>query len=252
MKLALSGKGGTGKTTLVAGLGVLLSQKGKRVILIDADPDSNLKTTLGYKKDITPLTQHKSLIQERTGTNQSGGIVFKMNPEVDDIPEKFFARYSENMLVGVLGTIRGAGLGCTCPENAFLKALLRHLILGRKDVVILDMEAGVEHLGRGTIQGIDWLLIVSEPGEKSIETTLRINELGKQLGIKKIGVIGNKIKDAQEEEYLKKKLNGLEILGFIPYIEGIQKAEISGERFWEKSPEIFDSLNKILLRMEEK
>ncbi|MCM8824696.1 MAG: AAA family ATPase, partial [Candidatus Omnitrophica bacterium] len=211
MKIALSGKGGTGKTTIAAGLGILLSQKGNRVILIDADPDSNLQTTLGYQGEITPLTELKSLIQERTGANQTGGIVFKLNPKVDDIPEKFFARYSDRILIGILGTIRGGGLGCACPENAFLKALLRHLILGRDDVVILDMEAGVEHLGRGTTQGIDWLLIVSEPGRKSIETTLRIHKLGMQLGISKIRVICNKIKDTVEENYLKQNLDGLEI-----------------------------------------
>ncbi len=251
MKIALSGKGGTGKTTIAAGLGIILSQKGNRVILIDADPDSNLQTTLGFQGEIIPLVEMKSLIQERTGTDQSGGIVFKLNPKVDDIPEKYFARFSDRILLGVLGTVRGGGLGCACPENAFLKTLLRHLVLGRNDVVVLDMEAGVEHLGRGTTQGIDWLLIISEPGNKSIETTYRIHKLGVQLGIKKIGIICNKIKNSYEENYMKQKLKDLQIIGFIPFCEEIQHAEISGEKFWDRSKKFIDSLKMILSRLEE-
>ncbi|MCM8821914.1 MAG: P-loop NTPase [Candidatus Omnitrophica bacterium] len=253
MKLAISGKGGTGKTTIAAGLAIIFSNKGNRVILIDADPDSNLQTTLGYQGTITPLVEFKSLIRERTETDRTGGIVFKLNPKVDDIPERFFARFSDRILLGILGTVRGGGLGCACPENAFLKALLRHLILGRNDVVILDMEAGVEHLGRGTTQGIDWLLIVSEPGIKSIETTVRIHKLGKELGIKKIGVICNKIRSISEENYLKQNLAGFEIIGFIPYCEEVQSAELTGEKFWEKPSQIMESLNTALSRlMEEK
>lgn len=252
MKIAISGKGGTGKTTLAAGFAIVFSQKKNRVILIDADPDSNLQTTLGYKGEIRPLTDLKSLIQERTGSGQTGGIVFKLNPKVDDIPEKFFARYSDHILLGILGTVRGGGLGCACPENAFLKALLRHLILNRDDVVILDMEAGVEHLGRGTTQGIDWLLIVSEPGNKSIETTFRIHKLGKELGIKRIGVIGNKIRNASDENYLKENLKNIEIIGFVPFSQEIQQAELTGEKFWEKSPQILNSLTMMISRLEAK
>jgi len=252
MKIAISGKGGSGKTTIAAGLSIIFSRKQNRVILIDADPDSNLQTTLGYQGEITPLIELKSLIQERTGSGQTGGLVFKLNPKVDDIPEKFFARYSDHILLGILGTVRGGGLGCACPENAFLKALLRHLILGRDDVVILDMEAGVEHLGRGTTQGIDWLLIVSEPGVKSIETTFRIHKLGEQLGIKKIGILCNKIKNAEEKNYMEQNLNGLKITGFIPFWEEIQKAELTGEKFWEKPSQFLESLNEILTFLEEK
>ncbi|MCM8758609.1 MAG: AAA family ATPase [Candidatus Omnitrophica bacterium] len=251
MKIAISGKGGTGKTTIAAGLGIIFSQKGNRVILIDADPDSNLQTTLGYEGKITPLVELKSLIKERTGATQNGGIVFRLNPKVDDIPEKFFVKYSERILLGILGTIRGGGLGCACPENAFLKALLRHLILTRNDVVILDMEAGVEHLGRGTTQGIDWLLIIAEPGKKSVETTIRIHQLGQQLGIRKIGVILNKIRSTEEETYLRENLKNFAILGVIPYYEEIQKAELSKSgNFWKDSSQFLDSLKLILNNLE--
>ncbi|MCM8757338.1 MAG: AAA family ATPase, partial [Candidatus Omnitrophica bacterium] len=142
MKLAVSGKGGTGKTTLAAALAHILSRQAHRVILIDADPDMNLQVTLGLQGIVKPLVEMKELIQERTET-KPGGVapVFKLNPTVDDIPEKYFLR-QDNLLFAIMGTVRGGGLGCTCPENAFLKALLRHLVLRRKEIVILDMEAG--------------------------------------------------------------------------------------------------------------
>jgi len=249
MKLAISGKGGTGKTTIAASLAISFSKKGQRVILIDADPDTNLQITLGIKGEITPLIEMKSLIQERTETKPGQpNIFFKLNPKVDDIPEKFFLKHN-NILLGVMGSVRGGGLGCTCPENAFLKSLLRHLILGRKDVVILDMEAGIEHLGRGTTSGIDYLLIITEPGEKSIETTFKIEKLGKEIGIKNIGVIGNKIKEEKEKKYIEEKLKNFKILSFINYYDKIREGEIEGIPPWEKEPRILEEMDKIISKL---
>ncbi|HOK56037.1 MAG TPA: AAA family ATPase [bacterium] len=252
MKIAISGKGGTGKTTISACISKVYLEKGKRVILIDADPDSNLKSTLNIKKEIIPLIELKEIIAERTGTKPGErAIIFKMNPEVDDIPERFFYR-NGNLLVGIMGTVRGGGLGCMCPENAFLKAVIRNLILKRDDVVVLDMEAGIEHLGRGTTEGIDWLLIITEPTEKSIETTERIEKLAKEIKIKKTGVIGNKIESEIEKNFIIEKLKNSEILGYIPYFPEMKKGEIEGKTPWESAPIILNYIKEIVAKMEAK
>ncbi|MCM8809244.1 MAG: AAA family ATPase [Candidatus Omnitrophica bacterium] len=252
MKIAISGKGGTGKTTVSACLSQVYLKKGKKVILIDADPDSNLKTTLNIKQEITPLIELKEIIAERTGTKpDERAIFFKMNPEVDDIPEKFFYK-NGNLLLGIMGTVRGGGLGCMCPENAFLKAVLRNLILKRDEIVILDMEAGIEHLGRGTTEGIDWLIIISEPTEKSIETTKRIEKLANDIKIKNIGVVGNKIESQEEKNFLIEKLSSMRILGFIPYFEEFKKSELEGKTPWQAVPEILNYVEDIVRKMEEK
>lgn len=250
MKIAISGKGGTGKTTISACLSYIYLKNGKRVILIDADPDSNLKTTLNIKEEITPLIELKEIIAERTGTKPGErAIIFKMNPEVDDIPEKFFYK-DGNLLLGIMGTVRGGGLGCMCPENAFLKAILRNLILKRDEIVILDMPAGIEHLGRGTTEGIDWLLITSEPTEKSIETTGRIEKLAKDIKIKNIGVIGNKISSDEEKNFLIDRLKDMKILCFIPYFDNFKKSELKGQTPWEAVPEILNYVEEIVNKME--
>lgn len=250
MKIAISGKGGTGKTTIAVAISKIYEKKGKRIILIDADPDSNLKTTLKIKQEVTPLIELKELIAERTGAKPGKqNIFFKLNPKVDDIPEKFFYKKG-NIMLGIMGTVRGGGLGCVCPENAFLKSLLRHLILQRQDIVILDMEAGIEHLGRGTTEGIDYLLIITEPSDKSIETTKRIEKLAKEIKIKKIGVIGNKIKDEKEKEFIVENLPNFEILGFVPYYEKFREVEIQDLPFWEIIPEILIETEKIVQKME--
>ncbi|MCS7180838.1 MAG: AAA family ATPase [bacterium] len=252
MKIAISGKGGTGKTTISTCLTQIFLKRGKRVILIDADPDSNIKTTLNIKEEITPLIELKEIIAERTGTTPGErAIVFKMNPEVDDIPDRFFYK-NGNLLVGVLGTVRGGGLGCMCPENAFLKAVLRNLILKRNEVVIIDMPAGIEHLGRGTTEGIDWLLIITEPTEKSIDTTERIEKLAKEIKIKRIGVIGNKVESEVERNFISEKLKNLNILGFIPYFQEIKKGEIEGKTPWEVVDKILDYFNEIVEKLEVK
>lgn len=250
MKIAISGKGGTGKTTISACLSQIYLKKGKKVILIDADPDSNLKTTLNIKEEITPLIELKEIIAERTGTTPGERTVFfKMNPEVDDIPDRFFYK-NGNLLLGIMGTVKGGGLGCMCPENAFLKAVLRNLILKRDEVVILDMEAGIEHLGRGTTEGVDWLIIITEPTEKSIETTKRIEKLAKEIKIRRIGVIGNKIELEEEKEFLKENLKEMKILGFIPYFNEFKKSELKGQKPWESVPEILDYIEEIVNKME--
>lgn len=250
MKLAVVGKGGTGKTTLTAAIGKIYLERGSRVILIDADPDANLSRTLGIKEEVIPLVELKSLITERTGAEPGKPtIFFTLNPRVDDIPEKFFYR-DGNLYLSIMGTVRGGGMGCTCPENTFLKALLQHLILFQNDIVIMDMEAGIEHLGRGTAQGVDWLVTVVEPGEKSIDTALKIRKLAGELGIKRIGVIGNKVGNEKEKKFLQEKLKDFHFLGFIPFLQGIKEADLKGVPPWEEAPELLKCSAEIVGNME--
>lgn len=219
MKLAITGKGGVGKTTLAAGLALSFSQDGKKVIAIDADPDSNLAATLGFPEPekIVPLVEMKELIAERTGVEPGTvGGYFKLNPKVDDIPDKF-SREHQGIKLLLMGRVKKGGSGCFCPENAFLKAVLSHLFFSGEDVVILDMEAGIEHLGRGTAEGVDGLIIVAEPSMRSIETAIRIKSLAEDLKIDKVFLVGNKVRNDKDIDFIRKNSSDFEILGFIWY-----------------------------------
>ena len=252
VKIAISGKGGVGKTTLAALLAKLYSGRGQKVFAVDADPDANLAMTLGFPDPdrITPLVRMTELIEERTGAKPAqGGPMFKLNPKVDDIPDKYFAEHN-GIKLALMGTVRGGGLGCTCPENAFLKALLRHLIVERGEIVIIDMEAGIEHLGRGTVEAIDKLIVVVEPGMKSIETAQKVRKLALELGLKSIAVVGNKTRNRQDEEFIERNLGNFEILGFIPFNEKIIQADIDGTALFERSPEILEHAKKIVAELE--
>ncbi len=222
-KIAITGKGGVGKTTLAATLARLFARKGYDVLAIDADPSMNLAAALGIKENPKPLTDFKELINERAG-GPAG--FFKLNPKVDDIVEKFGVTGPDGVKLLVMGTIERGGSGCMCPATSFLKALLRHVILKQNNVVILDMEAGIEHLGRGTTKGIDYMLIVVEPGARSIETASRISELARQIGIGKFGVIINKATGevAGIEERLKEY--NLPVIGVIPYDNALVRADM--------------------------
>jgi CO dehydrogenase maturation factor len=231
MKIAISGKGGVGKTLLASLLARIFAEQGYSVIAIDADPDANLATTLGFPDAdrVTPLSEMKELIAERTETKEGkSGLYFKINPRVDDIPEKYSLKHNGIRLL-VMGPVKKGGTGCYCPENAFLAALLSHLLIARGEVVILDMAAGIEHLGRGTAKAVDKLIIVVEPGRVSIETAYRIEKLARDIGIENLAVVGNKIHDQSEKEmeFIKSNLKGFDILGFIPYDPAITQAEIS-------------------------
>ncbi len=219
MKLAITGKGGVGKTTFAAGLALAFVQDGKKVIAIDADPDSNLAATLGFPEPekIVPLVEMKDLIEERTGVEPGAvGGYFKLNPRVDDIPDKFSIEHQGIKLL-LMGRVKKGGSGCFCPENAFLKSILSHLFFGREDVVILDMEAGIEHLGRGTAEGVDSLIVVVEPSVRSIETASRIKSLAKDLKIKRVFLVGNKVRGREDIDFIRKNISDFEILGFIWY-----------------------------------
>jgi len=230
MKLAVSGKGGVGKTTISALLAAALRTAGQRVVAIDADPDANLLACMGYPEPETvpPLVELKDLIEERTGVKPGTvGGVFKLNPRVDDIPERYGVDV-DGVTVLVAGAVKKGGSGCYCPENALLRSLISHLILDKGTALVLDMEAGIEHLGRGTAQTVDRLLIVVEPGRRSVETATRIKTMAADLGLTQVSAIGNKIRSGDDERYLKDALAEMVFAGFVPYDDGILESERAG------------------------
>jgi len=234
LKLAVGGKGGVGKTTITSLLSRLLAkhQGMKSVIAIDADPVSNLAAGLGIPEDkpITPIAELSDLIAERTGAKPGtmGGF-FTLNPKVDDIPDRFCLERDGVKLL-VMGTVKRGGGGCICPESTILKALMLHLVLVRDEVVIMDMEAGVEHLGRATSASVDALIIVVNPGARSRAAAGQIKQLGEDLKIKRILVIGNRVKEAEDEELIRQSFKDMEILGFIPEMTEISDADRKGVR----------------------
>ena len=230
MKLAVSGKGGVGKTTFAALLIRTLNQEGKRVLAIDADPDANLAAALGITDGdkITPISEMKDLVFERTGA-QPGvvGGYFSLTPKVDDLPETLSARL-ENIKLMRLGGVQKGGAGCICPESSLLKALVRHIVLQRDEVVVLDMEAGIEHLGRATAKAVDKLIVVVEPGRRSIDTAAHIKQLAAEIQLTNIAVVGNKIRSAKDEEFLRGHMPGFDFLGFLPFDDGLIEADLQG------------------------
>jgi len=199
------------------------------VLLIDADPDMNLATVLGISPEmnITPIVELRDLIAERTGVEKgTPAPFFKMNPRVDDIPDRYCVQYEDIKLI-VIGAVKKGGAGCACPENAFLKNLLSYLVVNRDEWVILDMEAGIEHLGRGTAIGVDQMIVVVEPNMTSIETAFRIRKLSHDVGIKRLGIIGNKVSSEDEKKFIKDKMQGFNILGFIEHSELIRKISLN-------------------------
>ena len=227
MKIAITGKGGVGKTTIAALLARYMAGEGINVIAVDADPDANLASALGIAAADTPqpISEMRELIEERTGAKGGYGEYFKINPKVDDIPDKYCATM-ENLKLLVLGGVRFGGGGCICPEGVLLKSLVMHLVLGRKDAVILDMEAGIEHLGRATAQGVDAMIIVVEPGARSIQTAHTIRRLANEIAIPRIGVVVNKFMPQYTIGRVAGELDGLPVLGTLPYDESIRAADV--------------------------
>ena len=238
MKLAVSGKGGVGKTTLVALLSRIIAEAGHEVIAIDADPASNLAVALGSEaaERLVPIREMKELIRERTEAGPEGyGQYFKLNPTVSDLPEKFSV-VENGVRLMILGGITKGGGGCACPENALLKALLTHLVVLREEAVIVDMEAGIEHLGRATVSAVDALLVVVEPGMRSIVTAGAVAELAMQIGIKRTFAVANKMHSEEHRQFISDALQGMPLLGSISYQPELARADLTGEPAFESAP----------------
>jgi CO dehydrogenase maturation factor len=230
MKLAVSGKGGVGKTTFSSLLIRTFNQRGNRVLAIDADPDANLAAGVGIENadQIVPIAEMKELVLDRTGAQPGtiGGF-FKLNPKVDDLPDALSATL-ENIKLMRLGGVKKGGTGCICPESTLLRALVMHIVLARDEVVVMDMEAGIEHLGRATAKAVDKLIVVVEPGRRSIDTAEHIRRLAAEIGLNAIAVVGNKIRSDKDREFLQKHLADFEFIGFLPYDDTLIEADLSG------------------------
>lgn len=230
MKLAITGKGGVGKTTLTALLATSLLKTGRKVVAIDADPNLCLAACMGYPhpETIRPLVEIKELIEERTGVKPGTiGGMFQLNPFVEDIPDKYAVDIA-GVRVLAAGAVKNGGAGCYCPENTLLRALVSHLLVESDVALVLDMEAGLEHLSRGTVRAVDALLVATEPSLRGIETARRIKKLAADIGLQKLYGVGTKIRSRADEDFLRDALPGWEFAGYIPYDDGIRKADMEG------------------------
>ena len=251
MKIAVSGKGGVGKTTLAAVLARLYAEEGLKVLAADVDPDANLGMALGFEPErieaLTPVSKMSELIAERTAANVPGsayGKLFKMNPRVDDIPDRFAIEKNGVKLL-VMGYVDVAGGGCVCPEHVVLKRLLSNLIVHRDEVVILDMEAGLEHLGRGTADFVDSFIVVIEPGERSVQTYRNVKRLATDLGVKHVNVDANKARGEADREFIRPRTPAEDLLGFMSYNTDIQDADREGISPFDKGGLVVDEIREI-------
>lgn len=228
LKIAITGKGGVGKTTLAGMLARVFADDGRRVLAIDADPDANLAASLGIPpelaRDLKPIARMKGLAEERTGASGGYGTLFKLNPTVSDLPEKFCLTHDGVRFLW-MGTLENGGSGCACPESTLVRRLLSHLLLEKDDLVVMDMEAGLEHLGRRTAESVDALVVVVEPGQRSLRTARQITKLAEDLGITRVYFVGSKVRGRGDRLFIEEAIPREQFLGHISYSESITRAD---------------------------
>lgn len=247
MKVAITGKGGVGKTTLASTLARLYADEGRTVLAADVDPDANLGLALGLSQKevnaIVPISKMRTLVEERTGANEANKF-FKLNPNVADIPDKY-AKEIHGVKLLVMGTVDVGGSGCVCPEHVMLKAILSALTYRKDDVVVLDMEAGLEHLGRGTAANMDQFLVVIEPGARSVQTYEKVKQLARDLGVEQVRVVANKVRDESDEEFVRSRIPAADLLGCIHYNPQVIDADRQGKSPYDFSPTAIDEIRAI-------
>jgi CO dehydrogenase maturation factor len=245
MKIAVAGKGGVGKTTVAGTLARLLGRDGLRILAVDADPSYTLWSALGIPSDvakqIVPLTENETLVEERLqveGAESYKGF-FKLNPIVDDLAEKFAIEGPDNVSLLVAGTVEIGGSGCMCPSATLIKTLMRHLILATDEAFVMDMDAGIENLGGGTTRGMDALLVVAEPGRRSLDILGKIKTLAQDIDVGRVFAVGNKVVTPEDEEMIQEwvKNEGLPLLGLVPLDETIKQADRKGVAPIDLDPE---------------
>lgn len=240
MKLAITGKGGVGKTTLAALLAQAYADLGRDVLAVDADPSPCLAGALGFpdelRRNLQPISLMEDLIYERTGARPGtvGGF-FTINPRVDDLPERFSVKH-RNVRLLEMGAVDLGGSGCICPESAMLKTLFTHLLFRKDEILIMDMYAGVEHLGRATVDFVDAMLVVVEPTRRSLGTAAQIKKLANDIGLTRLWLVGNKVRNPDEAQFLQKETPGLPVLGFLPADLAVQEADRKGIAVYDYVP----------------
>ena len=245
MKIALCGKGGVGKSILAVILSLVFLDERYKVFAIDADPSPHLARLFGIESEIVPIAEMKELLAERA---EKSGPYYTLNPKIDDLPEKFVI-IKDGLRLMVLGAIRVAGGGCACPEQTVLRRLLSYLILTAKEVVIVDMEAGVEHFGRATVTPMDVILVVVQPSMGSIQTAKQIFRLAKELKLERVYFLGNNVKSTAQKEVLCKEFGPL-LLTFFPFDENIEKIELTGGSLWNYRGELFQRMKEVKVVLE--
>lgn len=247
MKIAVTGKGGVGKTTFSATLARMYAAEGRKVLAADVDPDANLGLALGFDEEtldsIVPISKMRKLVEERTGANAENKF-FRINPKVDDLPD-VYGKTCNGVKLLVLGTVETGGGGCVCPEHVMLKRIINNLVLHRDDVVILDMEAGLEHLGRGTTEGVDAFIVVIEPGARSVQTYKNVKRLAKDLGVNQVKVVANKVRNEQDEAFIREKIPGEDLLGIIHYNIEVMDADRQGKSPYDFSKVVTEEIRMI-------
>jgi CO dehydrogenase maturation factor len=256
MKIAISGKGGVGKTTLAGVMARILANRGRKVLAIDADPDSNLASAIGLPNEalakLTPIASMTSMIEERTGSKKgSFGSMFKLNPKVDDIPDEMGVTYQGVRLL-LLGCIPQGGGGCFCPENVLLKNLVRYVLVQRDEALIIDMEAGLEHLGRGSTGYVDALIIVVEPGQRAMNTAKQIKKLGEDLNIKNTMIVGNKVNSEEDRRLIEEQLSDFPVLGHMSFNPKVVQADREGKSPYDIDDKIKEEVSAILTELEKR
>ena len=252
MKLAITGKGGVGKTTLASTLARLYADEGRTVLAADVDPDANLGLALGMTEEevnsIVPVSKMKQLAKERTAANDANTF-YKLNPQVSDLPDKL-AKEINGVKLLVMGTVDTGGTGCVCPEHVLLKAILANLACRQDDVGIMEMDAGLEHLGRGTASLMDQFIAVIEPGARSIQTYVRIKELAKDIGVTRVRVVANKIRDDADRAFIRSRIPEEDLLGFITYNAQVIDADRKGLSPYDCSPAALDEIRAIKAKLD--
>ncbi|MBN1978447.1 MAG: AAA family ATPase [Anaerolineae bacterium] len=252
-KIAISGKGGVGKTTLAALMAHIYAERGQSVIAIDADAAGGLAEALGLPADlaaqVTPISEMEDLIYERTGARpgESGGF-FSLNPRVDDIPDRFSIAHRGIRFLR-LGTVESGGSGCICPESSLLRALVTHLLLYNKEMLILDMEAGVEHLGRATAQAVDAFIAVVEPGRRSLQTAASVEKLAGDIGIKRVYAVGNKVRDEKDGAFIQEN-SPVPVLGYLSTNPELTEADMRGLGVFDAAPHAVEEAREIVAALE--
>ena len=252
MKVAITGKGGVGKTTLSSVLARLYAEEGRTVLAADVDPDANLGLALGFTEEevnsITPISKMRKLVEERTGANASNKF-FKLNPQVSDIPDAY-AKEINGVKLLVMGTVETGGSGCVCPEHVMLKVILSSLVFRKDDVVIMDMEAGLEHLARGTASLMDQFIVVIEPGARSIQTYEKVKQLARDIGVTRVRVVANKVRDEDDEAYLRSRIPEEDLLGMIHYNAEVIDADRRGVSPFDVSAKAVEEIRAIKDRID--
>jgi CO dehydrogenase maturation factor len=255
LKIAISGKGGVGKTSLTALLAQTYADRGREVLAVDSDPSPSLAHALAFPDELLaklrPISEMEALIEERTGAKPGAAAgFFTINPRVDDLPERFSAVHGGVRLLE-MGSVEAGGSGCICPESAMLKTLFTHLLFRKDDVLLMDMYAGVEHLGRATVAFVDAMLVVTEPTRRSLNTANQIEKLAEDIGLKRLWLVGNRIRNQEDVKFLEQEAGDLPLLGYLPDDPGVIEADRLGASVYAQVPALREAAERIADQLDE-